>query len=285
MVATVVRLLQQAGMSPAIVSRGYRADASGTNDEKWVLDHLCPGVPHLQNPDRVVAAAEIVAQGGVDVIVLDDGFQHRRIARDCDIVLVDATNPFGHGYLLPRGLLRETRSGLCRADLVVITRCDQVSAEALASIESEIRSVSPSLSDRMLLTEFQPIQLLAAGGATESLESLNSQKAYLVTAIGNPSGFVTTCRRSLAGITGTDIFPDHHHYTTDDLRAVLERARQSSADVVLTTVKDLVKLRSLIADDTPEDPPILAVEIATVFGSTDSEDVLRSALENAVSRT
>ncbi|MEZ6127839.1 MAG: tetraacyldisaccharide 4'-kinase [Planctomycetaceae bacterium] len=119
-VAFLVRQLQELGWRPGIVSRGYRADSSGENDEKRVLAGLCPGVPHEQNPDRIAAARKLLAETDVDVIVLDDALQHRRIHRDLNVVLVDASNPFGYGYELPRGLLRESLSGLKQADLVLI---------------------------------------------------------------------------------------------------------------------------------------------------------------------
>ncbi|MEO1997370.1 MAG: tetraacyldisaccharide 4'-kinase, partial [Planctomycetaceae bacterium] len=97
---------------PAILSRGYGSQDGEANDEKRVLDLLCPNVPHDQHPDRVAAAARVCEQHNIDVLILDDGFQHRRAARDLDIVLIDALNPWGFGHLLPRGLLREPPSAL-----------------------------------------------------------------------------------------------------------------------------------------------------------------------------
>ncbi|MGE0376761.1 MAG: tetraacyldisaccharide 4'-kinase, partial [Planctomycetaceae bacterium] len=107
---------------PCLVSRGYRLLEAGGNDEQRVLAQLCPQVPHVQNRDRVAAARIAVRLHDADVVILDDGFQHRRLARDLDIVLIDTTNPWGYGHLLPRGLLRELPSALRRADLVVLTR-------------------------------------------------------------------------------------------------------------------------------------------------------------------
>jgi tetraacyldisaccharide 4'-kinase len=100
----------QLGCRPALISRGYRAAADGSNDEKRVLELLVPGTPHIQQPDRVAAARKLLdMQPGrsPDVIVMDDGFQHRRLQRDLNLVLIDATCPFGFGAILPRGLLRE----------------------------------------------------------------------------------------------------------------------------------------------------------------------------------
>ena len=108
-----------------ILSRGYRSVSGDVNDEKMVLDQLCPDVPHVQNPNRVEAAITARRDHAAQLLILDDGYQHRRLSRDLDIVLIDAINPWGYGALLPRGLLREPmektskrvgRSGLIRLD-------------------------------------------------------------------------------------------------------------------------------------------------------------------------
>src|SRR5207245_557519 len=102
-----------------------------------------PDVPHLQGPDRVALARAAVEELESEVLVLDDGFQHRRLARDLDVVLIDATNPWGHGHLFPRGLLRESPRGLKRAGVVVLTRCDQVSVEQRVRLREEVRRLAP----------------------------------------------------------------------------------------------------------------------------------------------
>jgi tetraacyldisaccharide 4'-kinase len=139
LVAFLANWFQDQGQKPAILSRGYRAVDGGPNDEKLVLDLLCPGIMHLQNPDRVASARHAVTAQQVQVLVLDDGFQHRRLARDLDLVLIDATCPWGYGAVLPRGLLREPRSGMKRADLAIITRADQVSEADRRRIQDEIQ--------------------------------------------------------------------------------------------------------------------------------------------------
>ncbi len=127
-VAYVARYYRRLDRCVAILSRGY-GGAGGRNDEALVLEEELPDVPHLQGADRVALAATAIEELESEVLVLDDGFQHRRLARDLDLVLVDATEPWGHGYLLPRGLLREPASALRRAGVVLLTRCDQVPAE------------------------------------------------------------------------------------------------------------------------------------------------------------
>lgn len=242
-VAWIVNWLVLHSMRPAILSRGYKSIDAAGNDEKRLLDAMCPGVPHLQNRDRA-AAAQQAARAGSNVIVLDDGFQHRRLARDLDLVLIDAVNPWGYGHLLPRGLLREPRSALRRADLVLITRSDQVDSSTRRRLHSEIRrwTTAPVCTSR-----FEPTRWIGLAGETADLDSLSGQRAAAFCGIGNPEGF----RRTLAaiGIRLTEeqwqVFPDHHHYDAHDIRRLNTWADAVGAECLLTTRKDLVKLSRL----------------------------------------
>ena len=123
MVLWLAQWLSARSIPLAIVSRGYGA-RGGANDEARELAQRLPGVPHLQNPDRIAAAEEAIRRHSVRAILLDDAFQHRRIARDLDIVLLDAFEPFGFGHVFPRGTLREPLEGLRRADIVALSRAD-----------------------------------------------------------------------------------------------------------------------------------------------------------------
>src|SRR4029077_6547005 len=141
---------------------GYGAGAGGSNDEALVLDQLCPDVPHLQNADRVTAARVAVEELDSQLLILDDGFQHRRLARDLDIVLIDATNPWGFGHLLPRGLLREPLLSLARAGLVIITRVDQVSRTEIIAIRDQIARFNSQCAIAEVM--FVPERLVNASG-------------------------------------------------------------------------------------------------------------------------
>lgn len=275
-VATIVRMLQQMGYHPGIVSRGYKADSTGHNDEQRVLQQLCPGVPHQQNPDRIAAAAALTSTTDTDVIVLDDGFQHRRIARDLNIILIDATNPFGYGYLLPRGLLREPLAGLARADLVLITRSDAVSAAALEHIKTRVIRHNSALTHRIAEVRFVPTGLLSHAGS-HPLSEVQDQPAVLLTAIGNPDAFEQTCRDLGARIVSRRVFPDHHHYTAAEIAAAQQQADSVQATVILTTLKDLVKIPDHAAS-------VRAVQIDTVFSSDAAEAGFRDRLRTAVTR-
>ncbi|HQZ64431.1 MAG TPA: tetraacyldisaccharide 4'-kinase [Planctomycetaceae bacterium] len=275
LVALVCQLLQESDRRPGIVSRGYRSVDGDANDEKLVLNILCPGVPHEQNPDRVAAANSLISTDGVDAIVMDDGFQHRRLRRDLEIVLIDATNPFGYGHLLPRGLLREPLMSLRRADVVVITRSDLVGEQVLSEIERSILNAAPKLKNRILQVVFQPTVLRAADGNKISIQSVADQPVHLMAGIGNPDAFLETTRRIPMQVTGTSWFADHHHYSQEDLSQVRANALESGAGKIITTLKDLVKLPKGCED-------VLALEIAAVFPNPQHLEVLRDLLNGAV---
>ena len=250
-VAWVVNWLTGRGFRVAILSRGYRAiandDASGeaTNDEKLVLEQLCPGVPHVQNPDRVAGARTCVERHAAQVIVLDDGFQHRRLGRELDVVLLDATNPFGYGAVLPRGLLRESVRGLRRASVVAVTRCDQVTADDAERIARKVRGIVPG--SEPIAISFPPNSALTPDGDETSLHEYRHKRVGAFCGIGNPDGFLGTLKS--VGITPEWFrpYPDHHHYSRDDIESIADET--GGCDVLLTTLKDMVKLRRVSADE------------------------------------
>lgn len=236
--AFLARWFRDRGVRVCFLSRGYRSGESAFNDEALVLERLCPDVPHLQNPDRVAAAATAREELFSQLLLLDDGFQHRRLKRDLDIVLVDATNPWGYGHLLPRGLLREPRSSLRRAGLIVITRVDLVPAGELERLRSEIGRLAPDV--RRVEVAFVTDQFVNWSG-TEA-EAFSGRVGAL-SAIGNPDSFVESLRRTGIDVTTRRDYPDHHRYTRDDLRAIGEWATGAHLDAIATTRKDLVKLQ------------------------------------------
>jgi tetraacyldisaccharide 4'-kinase len=273
-VATVVKLLQELGQQPGIVSRGYRADTTGENDEKRVLAQLCPGVPHEQSPDRVAAAQKLIANEDVSAIVLDDAFQHRRIHRDLNIVLIDATNPFGYGHLLPRGLLRESLSGLKRADIVLITRADSASENTLECIAATVEKHNPVLVRKTFRVSFRPTGLLSQVGP-RPLSDIDGQPVTVMTAIGNPGAFVNTCRQIGADVVTSTFFADHHHYCPEELDSVRQHAEAAGAPIILTTLKDLVKIPA-------DHDDIRAVQIETAFAPVEERQRLRDEVSAVV---
>lgn len=279
-VALLTHRLQRQGFRPGIASRGYRAlpaddvassAANMVNDEKLLLDRLCPDVPHLQHKDRTQVARELIREHTCDRIILDDGFQHRRLARDLDLVLIDALNPFGYGHLLPRGLLREPLTSLSRADLLAITRVDQVSEEELREIRETLQIFTRA---PLLEIRFEAVGWLNRQGARLPLTPW-PVAPVVCCGIGNPDNF----RRQLQGL-GLEFpaerwhpYPDHHHYTTTDIDSLVEQVQQTAGTLV-TTLKDFVKL----APQLPEEIDCLALMIEAKL-SPDSETLLQEHLQ------
>jgi tetraacyldisaccharide 4'-kinase len=237
----VARHYRQRGLRVAVLSRGYGA-SQGPNDEALVLEENLPDVPHLQGADRAALARAAVEELESEVLVLDDGFQHRRLARDLDLVLIDATDPWGGGRLLPRGLLREPASSLGRAGVVVLTRCDQADVRELDQLRRRVARLAPAAP--VVETTHRPVDLADADGGMLPLGELRRRPVAAFCGIGNPEAF----RRTLAGLSA-DVrdfrtFPDHHPYTRADVEALQTWSRGLDAGaLVVTTQKDLVKLR------------------------------------------
>jgi tetraacyldisaccharide 4'-kinase len=177
-----------------------------------------------------------------ELIILDDGFQHRRLARDVDIVLLDALDPFGQGRMFPRGLLREPIGSLRRADVVVLSRADLVADERRREIRNEVRRRAGAVP--MLEARHSPRDLVDGDGSPSPLDVLSGSRVAAFCGLGNPEGF----RRTIAGlcgeIAGFRRFPDHHPYSAGDVGDLALWADGLGVNLVLTTQKDLVKLRT-----------------------------------------
>ncbi|RMF40486.1 MAG: tetraacyldisaccharide 4'-kinase [Planctomycetota bacterium] len=242
-VSLVCSILRQEGMRVAVLSRGYGQLAEGGNDEALELELLHPDVPHLQHPDRVQSAQLAVEELEMQVLVLDDGFQHRRVARDLDVVLIDATDTRAAHWLLPGGLLREPWSSLRRADMVILTRTDVASPQRVAELESRVRRANPHIPvfhavhrPRGLLTF--PDRLDAGG-----LDRITEALAFC--GIGNPQAFFRQLEASGVRLLDRRVFPDHYRYTAEDVRDLGDWAASYPASTpLICTVKDLVKIQT-----------------------------------------
>ncbi len=270
----VARFYRERDVRVAILSRGYGSDA-GPNDEALVLEENLPDVPHLQGPDRVELARTAVDELESELLVLDDGFQHRRLARNLDLVLIDATAPWGGGHLLPRGLLREPVSSLQRADLILLTRCDQIGAAEREALRRFIAKKAPQTP--LVESTHRPVGLVNGDGVEAPLEVLQSAPVAAFCGLGNPEAFRRTLTDLGATVSAFQTYPDHHAYTRPDVEALNNWARLlPRGSPIVTTQKDLVKLRLSALGDCPL--WALRIRLHVVAG----EDVLTRKLQSVL---
>ena len=225
-----------------IVSDGYGvlASPSEAGDEPYLLATRLKGLAAvISSADRIAAGREAIKDFGTDCFVLDDGFQHLRVARDLNIVTIDATNPWGGGRLLPHGRLRESLDGMSRADCVVITRCDQVeSVNPLRAEISRLTGDKPVFESQMRMVRVAPLK---NGGETVAPPA----RVVAFCAVGNPASFFEGLRRAGYEIALERSFADHHVYSQDEINVLVRAAKEAGAEALVTTAKDAVKLRTM----------------------------------------
>jgi tetraacyldisaccharide 4'-kinase len=277
MVQWLAQHLRREGVRVAILSRGYGAEQDAVNDEALELELALPDVPHLQNPDRAASAAVAVEELAAQLLLLDDGFQHRRLARDLDIVLLDASEPFGFDYLLPRGTLREPVESLSRAQVIVLSRADMADAAARQSIRQRVSSLNPGA--MWCEVEHRAAGLLDSTGGAESLESIAGQPVAAFCGIGNPAGFRHTLQSLGCQIAAWREFPDHHNYTRADVDQLSRMISDAGARQVLCTRKDLVKLRVPTLGAAPL--RAVSVELQCLSGENELVAALAPLIERA----
>lgn len=228
--------------SRVIVSDGSSilTSAAEGGDEPFLLAQNLMGLAAvISDSNRIAAGKWAIDNLDTQVFVLDDGFQHLALARDLNILTIDATNPWGGGKLLPAGRLREPRSGLSRADCVVVTRADQ--GDELVPLEAEIQrliSCRPVVTSKMIVKGISRLN-------SERPEELVSppQPAAAFCAVGNPESFFELLRRTGIDPVFTRTFPDHHRYTHADVDSLIQESRKAGARSIITTAKDSVKLQ------------------------------------------
>jgi len=263
--AHVARWFRDRDVRVCFLSRGYGAAEGGLNDEALVLEQLCPDVPHLQHPDRVASARIAHDELESQLLILDDGFQHRRLGRDLEIVLIDASNPWGYDFLLPRGMLREPVTGLARAAVAVITRVEQVPPEQVSSIRRRIAKVAPRCD--VVEVAFPFTQMVNAAGEVQPLTQWRGQKVAAFCGIGNPEAFRRSLEQAGFANAGFRPFPDHHNYSRADIEELETWAASLDVAAVVVTQKDLVKIGLTRLGGRP----LWALQIGTEIRSGEAE--------------
>ncbi len=273
MVAWVVQQLQQLGLVPAVLTRGYKA-GDGVSDEAELLGQAT-GAAVVVDPDRVAGAGRAVA-GQADVLVMDDGFQHLRLRRDLDIVLIDATRPWGYGHCLPRGILREPVAALRDAGAVVITRADQTGSKAVDNIRRRIREIVPDAP--IALASHRPAGVIDASGERHPLDVLAGRKVCAFCGIGNPEAFFRTLESLNARVVSRHALDDHYEYGPQLEQTTCQACGERTscpAQVMITTAKDYVKIaRNPIGRE--------VWQLTTAMDIHDGADAIEKLLREAV---
>lgn len=269
----IASLLRDSGYRVGVVSRGYRrraarapllvsdgrtllADAQSAGDEPYLIARDNPAVPVAVGADRVQAARVLIGAASPEVIILDDAFQHRRLARDLDLLLVDGRDPWGNGKMLPRGPLREPVASIARADACILTRSDGRSPSSLVSALERYNPDAALFHCRM-----EPRAFVRPEGETIGPSALKGFSAYAFSGIARPERFEDGLRSLGVRLAGWRRFADHHPFRRRDLEQVAGEARRLGADVLVTTEKDLVR----IVEAPDGSPPLYALAIRVTF--------------------
>lgn len=278
MVEFVARYLKSEGEQVAILTRGYgrssrgmrvlndpRGDPGWTSDshrefgdEPLMLARSLPDVPVIVNADRYESGRWAERELNPDVLILDDGYQHLGLARDLNILLIDATDPFGGFEMAPFGRLREPLYAIKRADAVIITRADRPfdQARTNAILKHLLSRPAPIM---YVFSSITGLRHLSSGESYETSEFAGWNVAVL-SAIGNPQAFADDVLQAGINIVSENFFRDHHVFTQQDFDRVLQAARDSGADAIVTTEKDAVRLEGVELGDFPSYAAKLQIE-------------------------
>ncbi len=280
----IARNLKEKGFKVAILSRGYGRTGKGiglvsdghrlllgpgkAGDEPYMLAKRLRNVPVFVGADRYEAGRYALQRSPLDVIILDDGFQHIRLKRDLNILLVDGEKGFGNGHLLPRGPLREPLSAMKRADIFLITKASSDTGRTADSIMDKQPEAA------VFKSSYRPERLVSLrDGAKTGLDAISGRKVMALSAIANPSSFITLLSSLDCTLVSEISFPDHHSYAAKEMEGVEEKARAAGAEFIVTTEKDAVKIE-LFKDKM--DMPIYYLEIG--LNMNDNEERFINAI-------
>jgi len=256
------------GYAPKVVSDGETVflDSLEAGDEPYMLAKNLTGVPVLVDRNRVKAGSYAIEKFEADTLLLDDGFQYLSLRRKLDLVLIDCTSPFGNGWLLPRGFLREPVKNLKRANYIFLTK---TANQDLDSIKAEVRKFNHEA--EIIETVHNPLYFenIHTGGQ-HPLEFIRGKKIHILSAIARPESFEEALRGLDAEVIGISRFIDHHRFTYDEVEQILNKARQDGAEMIIVTEKDAVRLPRV----EPVAVPIylLRVNIKITAGARDFAD-------------
>ena len=232
------RLFKQVIDPPLVVSDGKRVllDAATGGDEPYMLASNLPGVAVVVDRNRVKAGRYAIKRLGCDTLILDDGFQYQKLKHSVEVVLVDSTNPFGNGHMLPRGILREPARHLKRADIIFLTKC----RGDVSAVREEIRRYNRTAD--IVECNHAPRVLKDVWSREEfPLDWLSGKTLCTLSGIASPKGFENSLRRLGAKVVWCERYADHHRYDSSEILYALNRTADMGADALVTTEKDAVR--------------------------------------------
>ena len=250
LVEFMARYLLEKNKKVAILSRGYggknplQKNSDNVNDECLILRENLQDVPVLAGKDRVSNGEKAIREFSVDCLLLDDGFQHFKLKRDLDIVVIDSLNPFGGENLIPRGSLREPLKNLGRADLFIISHCNQSNEQTIKSIYTKLNHIN--IDAPVCESIHRPVHIEnITDGSILGSEWLKGKRVYGLSAIGNPESFAYTLKELEADLIKHRKFHDHHNYNRKEIDDIISEAKSLGADAIVVTQKDIVKIRNM----------------------------------------
>lgn len=297
----LARDIRDMGYKVVILNRGYRAKWHGkvgivsdgktlhmssaeAGDEAFMLAKHLPHVPVLIGAERAETGRYAIEHFGAEVAILDDGYQHWQLERDMDILLVDAVNVFGNGYMLPRGTLREPMAHLDRANVCLMTKVDQAAEGSREYIREVMQRYNPKASLVESIHQprsFIPLSEWFVNIASEGIpvDCMQGKRIIAVSAIGNPASFEQTLEDLGTVILESMRYPDHHDYTMQEMQSVLRRAESLAAEAIVITEKDAVKVPAEVMQSKwPIPVYVISVEVAFREGSSEFYGLLKEKL-------
>jgi len=254
-----------AGSKVAVLTRGYKRSYGGIGDEPAMLQGKLPGVAMIVDPNRVRGARRAIKEHAADLLIMDDGFQQWRIAKDLEIVTFDAAHPFGNQRLLPAGFLREPLSALKRAEVFFLTQVNL--CPDLAGLTGRLERINPAALIVESRHEPQGLTRLRPGDGALNLSWLNQRAVAIFCGIGNPGGFKSIISAQGARVFKFFEYDDHHEYTAAELEKMLALVREHKLEALITTAKDAVKVKALPVND----PLVMVLEVGLKITKNEAE--------------
>ena len=264
-----VRMFTQVVSKPLVVSDGRHVllDSATGGDEPYMLASNLPGVAVVVDRDRVKAGRYAIKRLGCNTLILDDGFQYQKLKHSIEVVLVDATNPFGNGHMLPRGVLREPARHLKRADIIFLTKC----RGDVSAVRDEIRRYNATA--EIVECNHAPKVLKDVWSREEyPLSWLEGKTACTLSGIASPKGFENSLRHLGAKVVWCERYADHHRYDASEVLYALNRTADMGADALVTTEKDAVRFPRF--ETTPVRCLYLRIAIEIISGRENFDQII-----------